>query len=158
MRNLQALFVTFLLIVTAASQYPSKARREAGPVPSKARREVGPVPSKARREAEAVPSYQRREPEPAPSSKKRREVQQDVLVNENGTLNCDAGFTSCPISPLDTRHECVNMKGDLENCGACGNICGKGKGERTSSCTEGLCVVSSCRPGYTLNEGICERN
>lgn len=149
MRNLQALFVTFLLIVTAASQYPSH----------KARREAGPVPSNVRRAAEAVPSYnRRREPEPAPSSKKRREVQQNVLVNENGTLNCDVGFTSCPISPLDTRHECVNMKGDLENCGACGNTCGKGKGERTSSCTEGLCVVSSCRPGYTLNEGICERN
>ncbi|KAF8334837.1 hypothetical protein F5887DRAFT_990235, partial [Amanita rubescens] len=61
--------------------------------------------------------------------------------------NCPRGQTSCPITNAHgSRHECVNIKSDLDNCGGCaatgkGAVCGKERGVRAASCDGGICYI-----------------
>lgn len=52
---------------------------------------------------------------------------------------CPAGFTLCEGA-------CVNLTTDLNNCGACGNLC-QNTGVGTSVCVAGACNVA-CPPNY----------
>ncbi len=59
---------------------------------------------------------------------------------------CDSGYTgnglscSCPGGLSDCNGSCVDLSGDLNNCGACGNPCGAG-----AVCSSGSCIsVPTC--------------
>jgi hypothetical protein len=55
-------------------------------------------------------------------------------------LSCDAGLTYCPDAGA-----CVDLQTDLENCGACGEIC---ESDLVAvDCREGECVRANCPVG-----------
>src|SRR5512142_1394395 len=56
------------------------------------------------------------------------------------TCPCDAGLFRCGA-------ECVDLRTDGTNCGACGTVCNGG-----ATCTQGAC---SCAPGAVLCSGQC---
>ncbi|KAF8676119.1 hypothetical protein AX14_005016 [Amanita brunnescens Koide BX004] len=91
------------------------------------------------------------------NSRRRRQLPQ-LLFNEDGSIsNCPRGQTSCPITGAHgSRHECINTKTDLDNCGGCaatghGVVCGREPGVRSASCDGGICYIHSCRSGYHLD-------
>ena len=62
------------------------------------------------------------------------------MVCEAGGCVCDVGLDACG-------EECVSLKTDGDNCGACGVTCGA-----NASCSGGEC---SCRAGYSDCDGTC---
>ncbi|KAF8627852.1 hypothetical protein AX15_004209 [Amanita polypyramis BW_CC] len=96
---------------------------------------------------------------PTGQNQRRRRQIQELLFNEDGSItNCRKGQVSCPItSARNSRHECVDIKSDLDNCGGCaatgeGVICGRERGVRSASCDRGICHIHSCRAGYQLDK------
>ncbi|MBX3219657.1 MAG: hypothetical protein KF795_03990 [Labilithrix sp.] len=73
---------------------------------------------------------------------------------------CPPGWTTCPSSrfPCD-----VNLRVDINNCGACGFECPAGGGRETFSCVAGACVMQCNAAQNTLDcDGLadngCETN
>lgn len=65
--------------------------------------------------------------------------------------NCPRGEASCAITAAEgARHECVNTKTDLDNCGGCsasgkGTVCGREHGVRSASCDGGICYIRASK-------------
>jgi hypothetical protein len=83
----------------------------------------------------------------------------NATVTCDGTCGyfCDAGYQDCN----GTGDGCESHKNtDSQNCGGCGVICSAPNG--TAACSNGVCVVSACNPGYLDCNGIaadgCEVN
>jgi hypothetical protein len=68
---------------------------------------------------------------------------------DDGGAECAVGMTYCPSG-------CANLSADLNNCGACGNVCAGGPGA-ANACISGVCV-RTCNAGYADcdGDGICE--
>jgi hypothetical protein len=49
-----------------------------------------------------------------------------------GKCQCPSSLTTCGVAP---NTECVDIRRDPENCGACGRAC-----SLTQSCTSGVCT------------------
>ncbi len=59
--------------------------------------------------------------------------------------------TACPPGQLECVGRCVDIRGDTQHCGRCGNACNATNG--TPSCTGGVCGIA-CSAGY----GNCDAN
>ncbi len=85
----------------------------------------------------------------------------DITTMNNGlcktgirTCNPDgSGFGACigEVVP-NCGNQCLNLANDLNNCGACGNVCAAPNG--TPGCVAGACGITSCNPNY----GNCDGN
>src|SRR5262245_50111835 len=68
------------------------------------------------------------------------------ILNLIGYYKCNTAYTQ--------------ISSDLNNCGACGNVCSTPNG--TPSCVNGACGVAACNPGYkncnNLDNDGCEVN
>lgn len=64
-----------------------------------------------------------------------------VLHLDTCTCQCPAGTTNCGGS-------CVSLATDVNNCGACGNVCQKGPNATGVVCGAGVCRVTGCEPGF----------
>ncbi len=62
----------------------------------------------------------------------------------NCSLVCNAGYGDCNINSVDGCE--ASVLSDVNNCGACGNICPT-PANGTRTCTNGTCGVS-CNPGF----------
>lgn len=60
------------------------------------------------------------------------------------TESCEA------LSLTDCNGACVDTQADVQNCGACGNVCGSGE-----KCNAGLCQSGDCPAGQTDCNGSC---
>src|SRR5262249_36177861 len=70
---------------------------------------------------------------------------------------CDITSTSCPCTPGYTLCQdgvCCGLTSDVDNCGACGNVCPAGPPDSVRTCTNGVCGFV-CRYGYTLCGDRC---
>jgi hypothetical protein len=72
--------------------------------------------------------------------------------------SCASGYQDCDLKPA-TGCE-INTNSDTANCGSCGHGCVTPNA--TPSCTNGVCGIMSCNPGYKDCDGIvtngCEIN
>ncbi len=59
--------------------------------------------------------------------------------------SCGPGFADCNMNYADGCE--VNITNDLNNCGACGNICST-KPNAAIGCSSGFCVIASCSAGF----------
>ncbi|CAF0856848.1 unnamed protein product [Adineta steineri] len=57
---------------------------------------------------------------------------------------CNMGYTDCDKSPSDGCE--INTAADSQNCGTCNNACNLF--QATSTCTSGVCTITSCTGGY----------
>ena len=75
-----------------------------------------------------------------------------------GTGGCSAS-AQCPSGDGCCNGRCVALN-TTANCGACGNQCTAANG--TAACTNGICAVGSCNPGFGNCDGVagngCETN
>jgi len=71
---------------------------------------------------------------------------------------CQTGYKDCNGLPGDGCE--VNTQGDVNNCGACGNVCSVTNG--SAGCSLGACTVVSCNTGFADCDGVvangCEVN
>ncbi len=67
----------------------------------------------------------------------------DCLVTEGGREVCDGVDNDCD----DEVDEGFDLRTDLANCGACGEVCATPPGGRTE-CVEGRCALTGCDGGY----------
>lgn len=58
---------------------------------------------------------------------------------------CNTGFGDCDHNVLNGCE--VNVNADLNNCGACGNVCNTPNG--TPACQSGACAIAACNGGYS---------
>lgn len=70
---------------------------------------------------------------------------------------CPSGLNACPINASSGGYECIDLKDELESCGACGNDCTTIKGARDVACVSGKCVVQSCASRFRLFNDECVR-
>jgi hypothetical protein len=68
----------------------------------------------------------------------------------NCGISCNAGFGNCDGNLVNGCE--INLLTDLNNCGACGNVCILSNAN--AACTFGSCVISSCTGGFTNCNGI----
>ncbi|MBN8644022.1 MAG: thrombospondin type 3 repeat-containing protein [Planctomycetes bacterium] len=73
--------------------------------------------------------------------------------------SCNIGFANCDAI---TANGCeVSVSSNLNNCGACGNVCGP-VANGTRACINGTCFVASCNTGFANCNGLysdgCEVN
>ncbi|KAH7923883.1 hypothetical protein BV22DRAFT_1014427 [Leucogyrophana mollusca] len=150
------------------------------PAPSKRyvnARAPEPAPSKRHVDARApLPAPSKRAPNPAPSKRsevnQKRTVDQSIMVPSKvhnfGIEYCPKDHSACPVFSQpgnmprtaaeweDVSYECVDFEADLRSCGGCSSLdpmlhdCSLIPGAQGVSCVAGQCLVSSCRPGYTL--------
>jgi hypothetical protein len=59
-------------------------------------------------------------------------------------VTCQSGWSDCNKDPSDGCE--ANTQTDPLNCGTCGTICTTQNG--TPACSQGMCVVGSCNPGF----------
>lgn len=82
--------------------------------------------------------------------------------NSEGKL-CPAGLAACPIEGRgEFQYECLDSQSDLQSCGGCasmgtGEDCTAIPGARWMGCRVGKCEVYSCKAGWKLNKGRCEK-
>ncbi len=71
----------------------------------------------------------------------------------NFSMACQSGYAAC-------NGMCVLLPSDVNNCGACGNVCALANA--TSSCVSGICAVASCAGGFANCDSVaangCEVN
>jgi hypothetical protein len=60
-------------------------------------------------------------------------------------VTCQSGWADCDKSASDGC-EVNTQQGDPNNCGTCGTICTTQNG--TPACSQGMCAVGSCNPGF----------
>ena len=65
------------------------------------------------------------------------------------TIDCNAGFANCNGNVADGCE--INKNSDVNNCGACGNVCPSGNG--TPLCTNGVCSIT-CAAGWGNCDGV----
>jgi len=61
-----------------------------------------------------------------------------------GVGTCNAGFVDCDMNASNGCE--VNTRGDINNCGACGNRCPT-PSSGSASCINGVCGIGACAPG-----------
>jgi len=64
-------------------------------------------------------------------------------------VSCGNALSTClgDVGDGGTFSYCANLAGDVNNCGACGTVCGQG-----TTCQDGHCATT-CQPGETLCTG-----
>jgi len=64
---------------------------------------------------------------------------------------CDTGYQHCTgaVGGCETY-----TAGDINNCGACGNVCTGQSNASTYTCSSDACHIATCQPGYSDTNGI----
>jgi hypothetical protein len=66
-----------------------------------------------------------------------------------GIVSCDNGWGNCNGISADGCEKNINI--DPYNCGSCGHSCSLPNA--TSTCSNGVCIIVSCNPGWTDCDG-----
>ena len=91
-----------------------------------------------------------------------QEAYYGIEANRENAL-CPVGLAACPIEGrLNGEYECLDSTNDIQSCGGCASLgtgqdCTAIRGARWMGCNEGKCEVYSCRAGFKLSNGACER-
>jgi hypothetical protein len=64
----------------------------------------------------------------------------------------------CPTGTTDCGGVCLDLQNDINNCGACGNVCPEGQPGFVRGCAEGNCFFMrerACAEGLSSCNGVC---
>ncbi|WWC62452.1 uncharacterized protein I303_105048 [Kwoniella dejecticola CBS 10117] len=106
----------------------------------------------------------------APSGVRRSLDDTEEIISRTHKQHCPLGLTACLVQSQDESYECLDTSTELESCGGCmygqyGNttaIAGQdctniGAALGASTCVQGQCIASSCRTGWKLVDGKCQK-